>query len=255
MVGLFLLAYQHSKEQFLSLCNIEYIKEPKESLIIEQNQDTTISRQEVLSLSPPRKRIFASSIYVDESKMIKPIYEHKKVVIDGQLAHKLMAQALPMMKVAKNPSILDILNALVRSMGLEADDIVKKSIDAVRITLEVILRSLSGKGNIIQEMPLSSWPKPHILVEGFADMVFIGDFVGVLEFKSSISGLTSQKSQMQVLAYAQSLKVRFNSPIKFALHLIGSEQDIDWQDYDENIQAIFLTAMQNQQKTSGITTL
>lgn len=240
MVGLFLEAYRHDQDKFSALCDITYVANP-ETIIINKYDSDPITSGDLFSPSPIRQRVFASNIITHTSLDRHDIA--KNIAIDGGLAHKLMAEALPLLSHAQDNDVNDILNALIRKHNIAINNIVNNSINAAKISITMILRDLLREGRIILEMPLSCWPKPHILIEGFADMVYMGHFIGVVEFKSSMLAIKSLKTKMQVLSYAESLQYQFKRPIKYALHLIGDYQSILWQNYDDDARNSFISSL------------
>lgn len=240
-------AYRHQREQFLSMCAIEKVVKPTTYFSMPKTNDE-IDNKEFFALSPNTQRIFASALKTLPDSKIESFIDQNVGKnlgnVDGALAHSLIAKA-GFLLFSENYK-LDIettLYAIYRS-GIYSDSDDSATISAVAVSLKILRELSENARQIIFEMPISYWPAPTIMLEGFADLVIeFDDFVGVVEFKSTRSLALDKDSYLQVLAYADALSHRFNKPIQFAVLLIGSEKKPQWQNYHESLAQFFLSSL------------
>jgi ATP-dependent helicase/nuclease subunit A len=244
LVGLFLQAFHQSKELFLSACDVVNIEDFVTARF--HGIEKPAVEELMIFLEPPKKsRVFASSLAADED-LIKPWLRKDlrapRSLVDGNLAHLLLASAGPMLLSNNNAHDDIVLDSVLRSLGVGNGEHVEATLAAVKTTLSLLKKSLPGDVEVIFEMPLSCWPTSDLLVEGFADMVLLAaDSNYVMEFKSTLTAATAPKSYAQVLAYAHALSTQFDKPVKFSVQLVGAQQDIWWHSYDEHARDAFLS--------------
>lgn len=248
LVGLFLRAYHQLKDQFEAICDVVLVPDFSGTFKSDKD-DSHIDEATMVFSSAYKERIFASALQGDldvQIPWIRRDFRAPKKQMDGNYAHKLIANLAKAYVCTANVSLKAMLDASARALSIESNQQAQATIDAVAITLDMLKASLPKHADIIVEMPLSCWANRTILVEGFADMVVItSEFVGVVEFKSTLKAAVAPKSYAQVLAYAHALTDQFEKPIKFAVHLVGAPQEIIWHDYDEKAQRVFLDMMTN----------
>jgi len=241
LLSLFLQAAHQKPEEFSALCpvkNITYahsIKNLKNNLI---SSDTC----KIFKPEAQTTRWFSSQLLAPERwNFVVPTqnFTHASALIDGNLAHQILGQAGAMLVGFEDPerdTLKHLIDASFRAQPKNADDKkVRTTLKACLITLEVLAKYLTQAHRVIFEMPLFYWPNAHTVVEGFADLVLdMPDFIGVIEFKSSLRLATHSNTYLQVFAYAQALAMQAsnNKPIKYAVLLVGHEKDITWNDFD-----------------------
>jgi len=245
LIGLFLRAYKNDMEQFLKVCAVEHIGEP-EPVKLSQSHCQPNDNFSVFHQQEKKTRVFASALLSSPSSKIGDLVIDEVVapvpIIDGNLAHQLVAEAGNMLAGrADGPSVDRLLDAAFRVLGCEDSqkNLVTKS--QVMPTLQVLNQAFLSAKQIIFEMPLSCWPEPSVMIEGFADIVVeYEDWIGVVEMKSSRRLAMDPNTYFQVLAYSHALTTRWQKPVKFSVMLIGSIAEPTWQTYDDRVRSLFL---------------
>lgn len=243
LVGLFLKSLYNDKEQFLKSCSIEVINQPTHY----QKALMTPLDVEIFSYPKVVKRIFASSLESSTkeiSRLIRKYPNGHRKLINGDHAHKLLSLAGPASFVQNfdDGMIDNLLSAISRSQSILYD---LDTAQAVKITLQVLNKALLGYEKAIFELPL--FCDAHVMIEGFADLVVeFAEFIGVIEFKSSLRLVHEPNTYLQILAYAHALSPL--KPVKFSVVLVGSHEELLWQDYDEKTRNLFLSEIKNIQK-------
>lgn len=196
------------------------------------------------------KRLFSSQLEADENlywPMIKKPAPSKLKAVDGNLAHKLLAKAGQSLINKNNFSceLSPLLDAAFRALAIKCEAQVKTdSILACQKTLQLLRESFNKCQQAIFEMPLKvELSAKALVIEGFCDLVlFFEDFIGVIEFKSGYQASISQKTYLQVFAYAESLK-KYQKPMKFAVVLLGSSSKIIWKSYNEECEKLLTASL------------
>lgn len=247
LVGLFLDAWRSAPETFLAVCDVMPIDD---RVTKRQGEVVPAISDNVLLFEKGARplRLFASSLKAMENSPLQTFINadatSARRAIDGNLAHKLIAQVGNDIAFdAHNVDINALINAAFRSMGTPVDHLTKPTTVAVKKTL-FKLQPLIQSSNIMFEMPLFCRPNSAVMIEGFADLVVEhDDFVGVVEFKSSLQQVLNPNTFFQVLAYAHALRSLSHKPTKFAVICVGSSDEICWHTYDDHAQEIFLSAL------------
>lgn len=251
LVGLFLRAYHKAPDDFQNICEVSMIDEH-----IPEHAATTIKliTPQISTFHMPTKvtRFFASAFNVKESSEISGLVITNVSAefrdIDGNLAHQLLASCgNAIWKLIKDDyhSIDGLLDAAVRAQGLPSHLNLVTTKAAVMNTIHVLRTRIPSVVRTIFEMPLSVMPVDGVMIEGYADLVVVcEDFVGVIEFKSSIKRVLDVNTYLQVLAYAHALSLQFVKPIKFSVVLVGAN-NFSWQSYDQRAREIFQNAVRS----------
>lgn len=245
LLSLFLRPYRQVKEEFTKVCAIKFLERPTVLATAITSQDSKEGVHKIFSSTRHTSRIFASSLSVEQGTTIQQliINQSRSFVrnIDGNLAHKLLSIACPAL-MANNITIsaIDTLIAsFLRAQGFCHDDNAETA-NAVRLTMHALFPHVQHAEHVMSEMPLCAWPSSDVMIEGFADLVLINhDYVGVIEFKSSMKSVHDPDTYAQTLAYAHALESQFALPIKFAVVLVGATKLV-WQNYDEKCRAAFM---------------
>lgn len=245
LVGLFLRAYENSKEQFLATCSIDFVERPER---VFETPKPLIADEKIFHYQEKVTRIFASALEAKSLDIRSLIEKQSKSsgLIDGDLGHKLLALVggAVLAKPDLEAEMIDrLIDASMRAQNLSKEHFFE-TMKAVKETLTVLKNGLLGHSQAIFELPLSFYPGPKILIEGFADLVVeFADFIGVIEFKSSTRLVHEANTYLQVLAYAEAL-LNIGKPLKYAVVLVGSSKKLSWQNYDEQARGIFLNEME-----------
>ncbi len=245
LLGLFLRAFKYDKNDFLKVCEIEHVMRPG-PLVSSQPKYSPPDTVKVFQNTTLKTRIFASALRVSLSSKIPTLVNHdiikKLPIIDGNLAHQLLAAAGDMLFLRDDgPSLERVVDAAFRALGCEASQENLSVKSQVIPTLEALRRAFRSAKQIIFEMPLCCWALPTVMIEGFADIVVeFEEFVGVIELKSSVRLAIDPNTYFQVLAYAHGLNAHFNKPVKFAVLLIGSSKTPKWREYDDFAHSLFV---------------
>lgn len=245
LVGLFLQAYKKFPDQFLSLCEIIKISVLKK-FNAEQKLKHTES-QVLFESKLPQRRIFASSLDVVpiDTPWFPQDFVRTKIKIDGELAHKILANAGRMIfSSSASISAQEAIETALKANENYRNDYIDATKEALLKTVISLQSIINQEDQLIFEMPLSCLITNDLIIEGFADMVVVSnDYVGVLEFKSSLKSVTSAKTYAQVLAYAHALSSIFDKPIYYSVYLIGATAPAPWKIYDESVRNKFLDVM------------
>lgn len=202
-------------------------------------------------------RYFSSALTVPEnldfSHLIKKPRTKFFETLDGNLAHHILSEVgaqLISSEGCDEAMLHHLITASFRAQGIYDDEVkAKASLEACFVSLKALQIVLSGQKAVF-EMPLVSSPHPMVVVEGFCDLVIdCGDFIGLIEFKSSYKLATHPDSYLQIFAYAMALK-KYAKPIRYAMMLVGSSQ-IQWQDFDRECEDILLLALASQGTLMG----
>lgn len=254
LLGLFLRPYKNEQHRFKQICDVEDIamaiegdrKEVAEPAV---RDITTLVRKKT------NRRLFASSLVASHDGELWWLSKYRPLEpaasLDGEMAHKLLAGAcgaISGFKEINDLTLSHILNSIARAMGIHDSSLMVDTMKAVRTTLLVLMRCLSKNDAWFFEMPLISRPLDDLMIEGFADLVVLGgESIGVIEFKSSYHRATHPNTYLQVMAYADALKVHYDKPIRFATMLLGADRDIEWHCFDKLYEDLFLRELKHQE--------
>lgn len=196
-------------------------------------------------------RIFSSALitpaHIDFSALIDVNLKSAFKGIDGNLAHSIIADVgsqIAKIETLEKNTLTHLIDACGRSLGdYEDEEKFRKTLTACQFSLE-ILHSAMKKGRAIFEKPLFSQPTPHLVIEGFSDLVIeFDDYFGVIEFKSSYRLATHPDTYAQVFAYAAALKKL--KPVKYAVLLIGAKSPIKWQEFNHECEKLLLGVLEH----------
>lgn len=244
LLGIFLLAYRTFIDQCSSLCPL---REIKPSFLVKKDEAPLVLEQGQRFLSNNSiKRSFSSSLLAPKSWSFTPPRTYQKpakATIDGSLAHKLLAHAgvfLAGYKSISKEEIAVLVDAAFRSLLPYKDTIKAEDTKlAVISTLSVLHPLFLQSTHVIFELPILCWPHQNLLIEGIADLVIdFKDYIGIVEFKSSLRLANDPNTYMQIFAYAEGLMVR-KKPIKFASVFVGGNSPVVFNHYDKACQQAF----------------
>lgn len=245
LVGMFVSAVQaHASAG--ALCDNVHVPNHYAGPNYDNNDDTAVLTNAFVQIES-ETRIFASALTVHEpdafSRFIGPAVKGRTVMVDGNLAHQLIAAVgAEIIYQGHLDNVKNWLNAAFRAGGFALDQFTNNTLEAVTITLAQLL-PLARNALVTFEKPLFCWPNSMTMIEGFADLVIEHqDYVLVIEFKSSVEQVQNPNTFFQVLAYAHALDSVESKPTKFAVVRIGA-RDIRVHDYDEKAREIFLDAV------------
>jgi ATP-dependent exoDNAse (exonuclease V) beta subunit len=242
LLGLLLQARDNNLELFDDLCPIKYIDFNYKNL--KNNNNILETNYLVYNYNKTSTRWFSSQLRAPDRwsfSLPQLNYKNNYNNLDGELAHNILAQAGSMLTSfgdADHSTIEHILSATFRALGSYHDD--QKALNtkkACSYTLGILNAEFITAKKIIFESPLNYWADNNTLIEGFADLVIeYENFIGVIEFKSSLRLICDNNTYVQVFAYAQALKLLYKKPIYFAVMLIGSHEPLMWHPYDNHCQ-------------------
>jgi ATP-dependent exoDNAse (exonuclease V) beta subunit len=230
ILNLLLRAYHKDPPSFTNLCSIVTVGTPVPAKPHEERlNEASVVYQPHIKL----RRLFSSMLLPDQGPEQTTAWSP---VIDGSLAHKIIAQvglSLRYNHQIDEDMLWSLVNASARANAAKTHPSLLITQKASFTSLKVLKPYLQKAERAIFEVPLFSYPKPGLIIEGIADLVLeLPGFTGIIEFKSSARLIAHPKTRLQILAYASALNSVTNKQIKYALLLIGSEQTIAWQDFN-----------------------
>lgn len=249
LLSILLKAQKIEQTLFNTLCPTKIISSANIKSLAEKKSKKTVKWQQYVNRSQ-KTRLFASAADLNSSSamssIITPKTRNAGFMIDGALAHKLIAysgELLGSFLVFNSHDAKRLVEASLNGLGINKED-KEQTIKAVKRSLNMLAPLLLSPGRMIYEMPLICEPRDNLVIEGFSDLVFFSeDFIGVMEFKSSIKAANSPNTYFQLLSYAYALSKTNDLPIKFLVHVIGSDEKLCWQNFDYKAEREFLQAV------------
>ena len=244
LINLLLWAKKHEEENFNNLCPVITFN-PNDVVLTPKKREMHKNKSEFFVNKTQIRRIFCSNLKAinphDFDFLInKELPSFTSPVINGRLAHKILALSLETLSAFKDYDqelITQIVNA---SSNTLEEHVNKNTKNACIKTLLNVTKHINKSCLIYLELHLLCENFKNIILEGFADLVIeYENFVGVIDFKSDSNKLIDKDVFMQIFAYAACLKNKFNKPVKFALVQIGLGK-VSWQDYNEVCQNVFM---------------
>lgn len=255
LINIFLRAYFENKEEFLSLCPIEIIdikKNTKQEINQESHNKNYVTYKN--DNENQFKRLFSSQLnptFLEDFNIYKKFsYKTSFSQIDGNFAHFLLHRSGEFFYGLENKELF-LKDEIIESLGRSYQEtlplkLYENTLKACEKTLKMLFYLFIKAKNIFFEMHLISYPKNNIMIEGLADLIIeFDDFIGVIDFKSSKNLMEDPKSILQLFSYSYAISMQYlkQKPIKCALYLIGSDDEIIWQDFLNKEENIFISCL------------